>query len=606
MRELSHRYQHGYRGQDANRNIPEEDAMDPQLRRTAPAWTSEDELDLLTADEEQQDAEDAREVEYEYWCQRREWEQQEEARVLRALQHDQHCRPPNASHAVPPAHHHHRGRTGAVTAAPRAPSRVIDLDPDTDADQILQAVREWEAVHGPMEHHGTADAQLDAVSLMQAVNPTHSTIQALQDNLETMALLRQATRAKMLTHRLAAWQGGGRLPDAATSLQALLTVYVGNVPPHKMMPTDDDHSWVRHWWQQLETALGPAPPQESTVMEVDSQASAGGPINFTGLPYQEEHERLQRAAALARQEEAAELAKCMENTVGAAPDAGNGGPSMPPPALEARPKQYTLEIRHAQIVGNCPQQGRTTIQAGGTFSLRLELALCEDPAEEVEGTKAANEAREQYQARQSHDAAGSGEGRSHSPPDPPRTKHAARQAETHKHRATEAEAGGAPRPAVQATVGATQLYEEEAQASPATNTPPGLPVTQPDRWAYSALPPTPPKNRYQRNLHEVGGMHPSPRCAKRKLDSATTEIDEGTCERDPGQQGREDEMVSGVPAHRGSERRDEHEPRAAQQAVHDRPLLHPVRSAHGGSERQDELEPGAAQHAVHDCPMLPK
>ena len=210
---------------------------------------------------------------------------------------------------------------------------------DSSDEEVVRAVEEWERENGPMAAQTVVRVagEFDVVHLMQAVDPTHALLQHLQDTLDRLPLLRQATRCRMLQHRLREWAGVSSPSSEATSLQALLTVYQQEVPVHKMYPTDEDHEFVRMWWRDMERAL-PAQAQPTEPVEVDSQTPCHAG-DFTTVEYQMEHARHKRAAEEAKKQDEEALAASMAaNAAASCPPATNHG-VVPPPREETRPEQ---------------------------------------------------------------------------------------------------------------------------------------------------------------------------------------------------------------------------------------------------------------------------
>ena len=162
-------------------------------------WSWEEEEDLLQADHDQAIRDDEPEADFASWQRKQEEEQDEVERQHRGQAHT------NADQArLEPQQAGNQPRpTTMLTICPDVPPTppatgppVIDLDADSTDENttILQAVREWEAEHGPMEQHVTtqSDTQLDVLTLMQAVDPVHATIQTLQNSLEQLPRLGEA------------------------------------------------------------------------------------------------------------------------------------------------------------------------------------------------------------------------------------------------------------------------------------------------------------------------------------------------------------------------------------------------------------------------------
>ena len=412
-----------------------------------PTWTWEEEMDLLHVDMAQAARNDTAEQDYEDWV-----AQQAVARGptteenLPAPTQRDPPTPPTSCHP-PPGTEGHNQRSQPDHAIP-----CYSSDEET-----MAAVREWELENGAMEAHTVVRVtkNFDVVSLMQAVNPTHALIQRLQDILERQPLLRQATRCRMLQHRLHEWLSTNQPAPEATSLQALLTVYQQEVPPHKMYPTDEDHEFVRMWWQDMERAL-PAQPLGGESIEVDSQTPCQTG-NFTHLTYQHEYAQQKQAAEAARAEEEKDLAESMARNATHSGESAQTAPTPEPPTVRVELQQVTAD-------GHTHALQSIQMPAGESLRLQFQVVAVEMPT------------NQQGAALVPH------------PSTPLPTEDAPLR-----------------------TQGSTQLYPEHTDAqderAPATILPTGGETV----FAFSALPPTLPRSPFQRNLHQVGGMRPSPK-----------------------------------------------------------------------------------------------
>ena len=228
---------------------------------------------------------------------------------------------------------------------------------------------------------------LDALSLMQTVSPAHMELQMLQAALEAMPLITQATRARMLGHRLAErYTTAHQLPDAAAGMRALLAVFEEGVPTQKLCPMDTDHQWVRDRWAVISGTLpepvlreeGPVEVEDSQSKEEDTRASE---VNHTDMAHQRAFAaNLEAAAALRREEQA-----CLEQALREVPASSAQAPAVVAP--EARPgkeqvlvqqpedRRFHLWVQRATIRGGAQRDQGVAIKPGETVRLQFELRV---------------------------------------------------------------------------------------------------------------------------------------------------------------------------------------------------------------------------------------
>ena len=226
---------------------------------------------------------------------------------------------------------------------------------------------------------------------MQKLDTLQMEIQALQHQLEALSLLQQATRARMLGHRLEEHCQGPAVPQSMQGLQALLQVYQGEVPVHKMWPSDDDFHWARWKWQGFEPHLPPCTDGAGAagsggVMEVEEsqehvnppQAAANGntrQLNRTSTSHQEEDHRSREAAALPRQEEEEAMREAMQtptqnyclNT------------TKTDPALK-------VSVTSATLDGGRPRHEGVAVKVGEPLSITIHLVIIARAGAGAKGT----------------------------------------------------------------------------------------------------------------------------------------------------------------------------------------------------------------------------
>ena len=170
------------------------------------------------------------------------------------------------------------------------PTKIEEHQDDLEDEQaLLNFVCKWEAelcVRTCSRHDG------DEVKLMQtaAGTPLSRELSRLQECLEALPLVVQATRAKMLAHRVCERYPSGRAPESAEALLAVASVYQEGVAPHKLLPDNGDFAWTRDRWQCLERLL---PAAEDVDLQAETiEDSVPDPItacrDFTAMQYQRE------------------------------------------------------------------------------------------------------------------------------------------------------------------------------------------------------------------------------------------------------------------------------------------------------------------------------
>ena len=324
---------------------------------------------------------------------------------------------------------------------------------------------------------------LDELSLMQTVSPAHMELQMLQAALEAMPLITQATRARMLGHRLAErYTTAHQMPDAAAGMRALLAVFEEGVPTHKLCPMDTDHQWVRDRWAVIcGTLPEPVLREEGPVEVEDSQPKEEnertGEVNHTDMAHQ-------RAFAANLREEQA----CLEQALREVPASSASAPAVVAPETEPGRRQALArqpEDRRYHLLGTeGHHRRRSPARPGGGHQTRETVRLQFELRVEVDG-EGLPRGEHQGPPQNLGDApAAAGPGH----PDPPRAQGITATTERSDHQP------------------ARQRHTV---------------------WAYSALPPTPPKCAKQTNLH-ASGIRPSGAGHREQNTEPETEPDEET------------------------------------------------------------------------------
>ena len=226
---------------------------------------------------------------------------------------------------------------------------------------------------------------------------------------------------------------------------------------------DSDYTWARERWNLLLEVL-PAPEAGETVEIDDSQPAgdAATEANRTDVAHQQEQARNAERAADLRREEEAILAQAMQQH--------------PAGSLEAPATRYRVWVDRATLGGGESRRQGVAVRPGETVRLQLELKIdCNDTP-------------------QMGHQAGPVPGQPQQPLEEvvPET------------------AGPQPVPTAP-PLAAPTLLPAAAALPPADCTAPTLPhppAQGPVVYAYSALPPTPPKCPAQRTLY-AAGMKPS-------------------------------------------------------------------------------------------------
>ena len=263
------------------------DPIEPVEDEAPPQWTAEEIADRDYVDCMVMEDEDAREQEA-------------------MMQDYQDAVAPQTAADIAEADRDNAARTARQqqAEAESAARRARQLQDKDEAREILEAVAQWEAEHGPMwgEVHCATQIDDDFHSLMQAISQLHTQLAQLQQALDQQSVITQATRAQVLHHRRRWRYEGTSLPDPAQTTDALLEVYRSKIQPHK----------VKHTWNDLERHNLPPGPGAPTTPEMveDSQ-------NGTDMVHQRRLEALVCAAAQARREEEQAMAQSMERTTNA-------------------------------------------------------------------------------------------------------------------------------------------------------------------------------------------------------------------------------------------------------------------------------------------------
>ena len=238
--------------------------------------------------------------------------------------------------------------------------------------------------------------------------------------------------------------------------------------------------------------------------------------NLTGLQYQAEHERLMTEAAAARQADTDAMQAAMERPESAGPSvetASSRAQAVETPGLPHKPCTHTrrampgllapggsigqslaLQVQQVQIVGTQPGNNKVALVPGATFSIQLDFSVTSEESPSNLGQEEPPSVALQ--------ASPGPPKPTHDPEDIPAVA-ATQQYNNNCSTETCPEPPASPRPGDHAPT-------QSGRASPTKQTRP-LPTVEPDAWSFSALPPTVPKHKHQKNLYQVGGMYPRSR-----------------------------------------------------------------------------------------------
>ena len=345
-----------------------------------------------------------------------------------------------------------------------------------EEQDLLEAVREWEQelAEQARSTHCAAGLHLmqqsaATVAVRDESNALTKELSRLQQCLEGFPLTTQATRERMLEHRVRERYGGHKVPEEAQPMLALVAVYQEGVPTHKLQPRDDDFDWVRSAWRDIARLMPNKPEDESQAVLVEETQvmDATEPRqNFTSIKFQKERDAEIIKAHALREQELQDMQEALQQPASS--------------SAERRPaKKLKLVLQTASLSVGGQDAHEVEVQAGQTIQVKMTLSV-EDAKVEANNT--------------ADHVAGVASNAGSTPGPVQKDQHAA-------VRETAME-----EPEEEVTEDEALAYDPDSPSPPPRTTDKS---SRPVIVAPSALPPTVPKNPHQRNLHHISELRPA-------------------------------------------------------------------------------------------------
>ena len=241
-----------------------------------------------------------------------------------------------------------------------------------EEQDLLEVVREWErelAEQAQSTHCATGlhlmQQSAATVAVRDESNALTKELSRLQQCLEGFPLTTQATRARMLEHRVRERYGGHKVPEEVQPMLALVAVYQEGVPVHKLQPRDDDFDWVRGAWRDIARLMPHKPEDESQAVLVEETQAMDAPEprqNFTSIKFQQERDAEITKAHALREQELQDMQEAMQQP---ASSTGDRRPA----------KKLKLVLQTASLSLGGQDAHEVEVQAGQTIQVKMTLSV---------------------------------------------------------------------------------------------------------------------------------------------------------------------------------------------------------------------------------------